>query len=170
MQAVDVLTADAIIREIKRAGIRFVAAVPDATTSHYLLKGLMRDPEVRVVQVCKEDEGVSVCSGLYATGERALLLMQDTGLFDSLNNVRGTAVENEFPVCMMVGLLGKEPDVKPADSKSYGVRITEPVLDAMGVTHTLIEQPDDVEKIGPAIDAAYAQLAPTVLLIGREPR
>jgi sulfopyruvate decarboxylase subunit alpha len=170
LQATDVLTADAIIHEIKRAGIRFVVALPDATTSHHLLKGLLRDPEVRVVQVCKEDEGVSICSGLFAAGQRALLLMQNTGLMDSLNAVRGVAVELQSPVCMMVGLLSKEPGVEPTESKSYGVRIVEPVLDAMGVEHTLVEQPGDVAKIVPAVEAAYARLAPTVLMIGRPPQ
>jgi sulfopyruvate decarboxylase subunit alpha len=170
LQATDVLTADAIIREIKRAGIHFIVALPDAMTSHHLLKTLLQDPEVRVVQVCKEDEGVSVCSGLFAAGQRALLLMQNTGLLDSLNSVRGTAVEIQFPVCMMVGLLAKEPGVLPTESENYGVRIVEPVLDAMGVEHAFVEQPEDVQKIVPAIEAAYARLAPTVLLIGREPQ
>ena len=170
MPDADVLQADAIIREIKRAGIRFVVALPDATTSHHLLKSLLRDPEVRVVQVCKEDEGVSICTGLFAAGQRALLLMQNTGLMDSLNAVRGVAVELQSPVCMMVGLLAKEPGVEPTKSKSYGVRIVEPVLDAMGVEHTLVEQPGDVEKIVPAVEAAYAHLAPTALLIGTEPK
>jgi len=69
----------------------------------------------------------------------------------------------------MVGLLAKEPGVRPTESGSYGVRITEPILDAMGVEHALVEQPEDVQKIVPAVEAAYAHLAPTALLIGREP-
>jgi sulfopyruvate decarboxylase TPP-binding subunit len=169
LQGTEVLRADDVIREIKRAGIRFVVALPDATTSHHLLKRLLQDPELRVVQVCKEDEGVSICSGLFAAGQRALLLMQNTGLLDSLNSVRGTAVELKFPVCMIVGLLSKEPGVQPTESQRYGVRIVEPVLDAMGVQHALVEQPGDVQKIVPAVEAAYARVAPTVLLIGREP-
>ena len=48
-------------------------------------------------------------------------------------------------------------------------RIVEPVLDAMGVTYHEIEGQADVGKIAPAIDAAYAQMRPVVLLIGRTP-
>jgi sulfopyruvate decarboxylase TPP-binding subunit len=169
LQGTDVLRADAIIREIKRAGIRFVVALPDRTTSHHLLTSLLQDPELRVVQVCKEDEGVSICSGLFAAGQRALLLMQNTGLLDSINAVRGVAVELHNPVCMMVGLLSKEPGVLPTESKRYGVRIVEPVLNAMGVEHALVEQAEDVQKIVPAVEDAYTRLAPIVLLIGREP-
>ena len=163
------LRASDLITAIKSAGIHFVVALPDRTTSEHLLKPLLDDPELRVVQVCKEDEGVSICSGLFAAGQRALLLMQNTGLLDSLNSVRGTAVQLKVPVCMMVGLLGKEPGVRPTESKNYGVRIVEPVLDAMGVEHALVEQAADVQKIVPAVEDAYVRLAPTVLLIGREP-
>jgi sulfopyruvate decarboxylase subunit alpha len=163
LRAADVITA------IKSAGIRFIVALPDRTTSEHLLKPMLADPELHVVQICKEDEGVSICSGLYAAGQRALLLMQYTGLLDSVNALRGVAMEGKNPVCMMVGLLNKEPGVPPTASRHYGVRVVEPVLDALQIAHHLIEAPDDVEKIVPAIEAAYAQELPVVMLIGREP-
>jgi sulfopyruvate decarboxylase subunit alpha len=163
LQAADLVTA------IKSAGIRFIVALPDRTTSEHLLKPMLADPALRVVQICKEDEGVSICSGLYAAGQRALLLMQYTGLLDSINALRGVAMEGHNPVCMMVGLLNKEPGVPPTQSRHYGVRIVEPVLDAMQIAHHLIEAPDDVEKVVPAIEAAYEQSMPVVMLIGREP-
>jgi sulfopyruvate decarboxylase subunit beta len=164
-----VLRADDIIREIKKAGIRFVVALPDRVTSHYLLKTIMRDPEFKVVQVCKEDEGISICSGLFAAGQRALLMMQYTGLLDSVNSLRGVAVEGANPVCMIVGLLGKEPGVEPSQSKKYGVKIIQPVLDAMGIEHHWVEESEDTSKIVPAIEKAYARTRPVAILIGREP-
>ena len=109
------LTAEKIKQEFKRAGIDFVVALPDRVTSHHLLKGLIADPEFRVVQVCKEDEGVSICSGLYAAGKKSVFMMQYTGFLDSINAIRGVGVEGRFPVCMIVGLLGKEPDVAPTN-------------------------------------------------------
>jgi sulfopyruvate decarboxylase subunit alpha len=164
------LRAADLIQAIKRAGIRFIVALPDRTTSEYLLKPLLEDPELRVIQICKEDEGVSICSGLYAAGQRALLLMQYTGLLDSINALRGIAMEGKNPVCMMVGLLNKEPGVPPAQSTHYGVSVVEPVLDAMQLAHHLIEEPHDVEKIVPAIETAYERSMPVVMLIGKEPR
>lgn len=163
------LEANKIIGEIKRAGIRFIVALPDRTTSEHLLKSILIDPDFKVVQVCKEDEGVSICSGLYATGHRSLLLMQYTGLLDSINSLRGVAVEGRNPVCLMVGLLGKEPGIAPTQSKHYGLRIVEPILDVMGIEHHLIEGPEETVKIAPAVDDAYARSKPVVLLIGREP-
>jgi sulfopyruvate decarboxylase subunit alpha len=168
--AVYPLTAEAVKREYKRAGIHFVVALPDRVTSHYLLKGLLADPEFKVVQVCKEDEGVAICSGLYAAGHKSVLMMQYTGLLDSINSIRGIAVEGHFPVCMVVGLLGKEPDVAPTKSRKYGVKIIEPILDTMGIEHHLIESDANAKVIAPAIEKAFASSSPTAILIGREPR
>src|SRR5678816_1147981 len=164
------LTAAAIKQEFKRAGIHFVVALPDRVTSHYLLKGLLADPEYQVVQVCKEDEGVSICSGLYAAGHKSVFMMQYTGFLDSINAIRGVAVEGHFPVCMIVGLLGKEPDIAPAQSKKYGVKIIEPILDVMGIEHHLIERDADTQQIRPAIEKAFKNSSPVAILIGREPR
>jgi sulfopyruvate decarboxylase subunit alpha len=164
------LTAESIKNQFKRAGIHFVVALPDRVTSHYLLKGLINDPEFKVVQVCKEDEGVSICSGLYAAGHKSVFMMQYTGFLDSINAIRGVAVEGHFPVCMVVGLLGKEPDVAPTKSKKYGVKIIEPILDVMGIEHHLIERDGDVAQITPVIEKAFASSSPTAILIGREPR
>jgi sulfopyruvate decarboxylase subunit alpha len=158
-----------IIRAIKASRIEFVVSVPDITTSEGLLRPLAQGTAPRLVRVCKEDEGVGICAGLAYTGRRSLLLIQQTGLLDSINAVRGVAVEYALPICMMVGLLEKEPGVPPMQSKRYGVRIVEPILDAMGIAYHEIEGEADVPKIRPAIDEAYAQSRPVVLLIGRKP-
>jgi sulfopyruvate decarboxylase TPP-binding subunit len=163
------LSGASIIREIVASGVEFVVSVPDITTSEGLLRQLAQMPKPRLIRVCKEDEGVGICAGLAYTGKRALLLIQQTGMLDSINAIRGVAVEYSLPVCMMVGLLEKEPDVLPRQSKRYGVRIVEPILDAMGIPYHEIEEDADVGKIRPAIDQAYAGAHPTVLLIGRRP-
>lgn len=164
------LSAKAIKDEFKRAGIHFVVALPDRVTSHHLLKGLIADPDYKVVQVCKEDEGVSVCSGLYAAGHKSVLMMQYTGFLDSINAIRGVAVEGHFPVCIVVGLLGKEPDVAPKQSKKLGVKIVEPICEIMGIEYCLIERDADASKISAMIEKSFSTVAPSVIEIGREPR
>ncbi len=163
------LLGGSIIREIKASGIDYVISVPDITTSEGLLRPLAREAKPRLIRVCKEDEGIGICAGLAYTGKRALLLIQHTGLLDSINAVRGVAVEYALPICMMVGLLEKEPGVPPRQSKRYGVRIVEPILEAMGIAYHEIEADADLGKVRPAIDDAYASSHPVVLLIGRRP-
>ena len=156
-----------IVDALKAAGIGHVAALPDIVTSAGILWRLADDPEIRLIRLCKEDEGVSICAALSYCDKRAALLMQQTGLMDSLNAIRAIAVEYQLPVCMVVGLLGKEPDRPAADSASYGVRIVEPVLDAMGIGRLSIETSSDVAQLAPAIERAYAESRPVVALIGR---
>ncbi len=163
------LQGGAIIDAIAASGIEFVVSVPDITTSEGLLRPLAADPRFRIVRVCKEDEGVSICAGLAYCDRRALLLIQNTGMLDSLNAIRAIACEYQLPICMMVGLLDKEPGVAPTASRRLGVRITEPILDLMGIEHHLLESTADAAKIRPAIDRAYAASKPAALLIGRRP-
>ena len=163
------LSGESIIREIKAGGIQFVVSVPDITTSEGLLRPLAKGTDPRLIRICKEDEGVAICAGLAFTGKRGLLLIQQTGLLDSINAIRGVAVEYQLPICMMVGLLEKEVGVPSRQSKKYGVRIVEPILEAMGIAYHEIEEQGDVAKIRPAIDQAFADSKPVVLLIGRRP-
>lgn len=163
------LSGDSIIREINASGIGFVISVPDITTSEGLLRPLSRGAGPRLIRICKEDEGVAICAGLAYAGKRGLLLIQQTGLLDSINAIRGVAVEYSLPICMMVGLLEKEAGVPPRQSQRYGVRIVEPILEAMGIAYHNIEEQADVRKIRAAIDSAYQDSKPTVILIGQRP-
>lgn len=158
-----------VIAALKRCGVRVVVALPDIVTSDGLLWPISRDPDFRLVRVCKEDEGVSICAGLASTGTRSVLLIQHTGLFDSLNAVRAVAVEYGFPIVMIVGLQGMEPDREPPASGRYGLRVLHPVLDAMGIEHARLSRAEDVPRIEPAFGRAWSQSRPFVFLVGRSP-
>ena len=158
-----------IIQLIKDANIREIVAVPDIVTSDGLLWPISRDPAFRLTRVCKEDEGVSICGAMSYNGTRAVLMMQQTGLMDSLNAIRAIGVDYELPIVMFVGLQGKEPAIHPDQSSAYGVRIIRPVLDAMQLSHSLIEEPGDESHIPKKIEQAYAMSRPHIFLIGRSP-
>src|SRR3979490_3143402 len=112
-------------------------------------------------------KGSGIASGLSYCDKRALSLIQYTGFLDSINAIRGVGVEYGQPICMMIGLLGHDPTTTPRNSPRYGVRIIEPILDAMGIPHHLINEEPDIAKIRPAIDDAYPNSHPAPLLIGR---
>ena len=80
-----VLHGARIIREIKASGIEFIPCLPDIHTSEGLLRPLTVDPDLKLIRVCKEDEGIGICAGLSYCDKRALLLMQYSGLLDSIN-------------------------------------------------------------------------------------
>ena len=158
-----------IIDAVKSASVEYVIAVPDLHTSKGLLFPIAADKDLKLIRVCKEDETLGIGAGLSYGNKRALLLFQYTGFLYAINAIRGVAVEHKHPMCMMVGLLGKEPGVAPRESKRYGVRIIEPILDAMGIERYLIETDADLGKIAPAINKAYETLRPVCMLIGGRP-
>jgi sulfopyruvate decarboxylase subunit alpha len=163
------LDGSRIIAAIKASRIEYILSVPDITTSSGLLAPIAQDRGLRLIRVCKEDECIGIASGLSYCDKRALILIQHTGFLDSINAIRGIAVEYKQPICMMVGLLQHEPEREPRASSRYGVRIMEPILDDMGIAHHLISVDADVAKIQPAIEKAYAEPAPVTFLIGRSP-
>ena len=163
------IRGDAIIHALKDCGVSHVVSVPDIVTSEGLLRPLAQDRDLTLIRVCKEDEGVSICAALSFCGKRALLLMQHTGLLDSMNALRAIGVEYRNPVCMMVGLLGNEPGANPRASAKFGVRIIEPLLDVMQVPHYLLSEAKDVAQIQTGFERAYETRFPVAFLIGRSP-
>lgn len=169
MTSNNTLTGSVIIDALRDASVRFVVSVPDIVTSDGLLWPLALNDDPTLIRVCKEDEGLSMCAAMSYNNTRALMLMQQTGLMDSLNAVRALGMDYQLPLCMMVGLQGKDPDVPARESAAYGVRIIEPVLDAMGIEHTMLEHDDEVAAVSNLIDAAYRESKPHCFLIGRPP-
>jgi sulfopyruvate decarboxylase subunit alpha len=163
------LRGDHIIAAVKAAGIGYVLSVPDITSSEGMLRPLAKDPDLRLIRVCKEDECMGIASGLAYGGKRALILIQNTGFFDSINAIRGVGVEYGRPLCMMIGLLEREPDRPPQASARFSVRIVEPMLDLLGIERHLIEDDSGVALIAPAIERAYRESRPVALLLGRKP-
>ena len=163
------LSGRAIIAAIKASGIGTIAALPDITTAEGLLKPLAKERDLRLVMVCKEDEGIGICAGLGYCGKRSLLLIQSTGLMDSVNALRAIAAEYGQPICMMVGLIGNEGSRSPRDSENVGVRIVPRILDTLGIARHLLDTTSDVALIQPAIERAYRTSSSVALLIGRPP-
>ena len=70
------LRGSAIIEAVKEAGVEFVAALPDIVTCNSVLWPMTGDAELRIIPVCKEDEGVSICAGLSYCNRRSVLLIR----------------------------------------------------------------------------------------------
>jgi sulfopyruvate decarboxylase subunit alpha len=163
------LSGAGIIAAVKSAGVEYVLAVPDIHTASGLLMPLGRDPDLRVIRTCKEDECIGIAAGLSYGDRRALVLIQYTGFLYAMNAIRALAVEHGLPICMMVGLLNHTPGTDPRQSKRAGLRSIVPMLELLGIAHFLVEGDEHVGRIAPAICDAYEACHPVAILIGRSP-
>src|SRR5258706_6076034 len=70
---------EAIFQVLKEGGVQQVAYVPDSGHSH-VIRSIIADPEIQDIVLTTEEEGVAVVSGAWLGGQRAVLLMQSSGV------------------------------------------------------------------------------------------
>jgi sulfopyruvate decarboxylase subunit alpha len=158
-----------IIDGLNLAGIEHIVALPDIWTSAGLLFPIASDGRFNLIRVCREEEAIGICAGLWLAGRRAVAMMQHTGFLASINAIRGVAVESRIPICTLVGLLHKEPGKSVHESSVVGVRMLPPILTALGVSGLLVENDDDVSHIQGRLETAFDRRQSLAVLIGRRP-
>jgi sulfopyruvate decarboxylase TPP-binding subunit len=167
MAVAESVPAGQLADELERLGIQWVISIPD-THQKSLIAELEARRNIRVLTCSTEDEGVTIAAGLYLGGQDAVLMIQHAGLFACVNNLRGVPMDGKIPVFMMIGLLSREPDLAPRQSKSSMVRLAEDQLNLLGIPYRLVEGPDDVRALGEMLDLSRSRLGAAAVLIGRE--
>ena len=143
----------------------WIISVPD-THQKTVLAALDKERDVRVLTCSTEDEANGVAAGLWMTGEPVIVMIQHAGLYASVNTLRGIAMDGRVPVFYMIGLLSREPDKDPLESRHSMVRYCEPLLDLFGVPHARLEGPDDVKLIPQYYRLSRERRGPAAILVG----
>jgi sulfopyruvate decarboxylase TPP-binding subunit len=145
----------------------WILSVPD-THQKTVLAALDKEQSIKVLTCATEDEATAIAAGLYMGGEPVVLMIQHAGLYASVNTLRGVAMDGKVPTFYMIGLLSREKDKEPQDSKHSMVRYAEPLLDLFGVPHARMEGPDDVRFIPEYYRKSRERKGPAVVLVGLE--
>jgi sulfopyruvate decarboxylase alpha subunit len=100
-----------IHRALSDAAVRQVAYVPDAGHSR-LLKLCAADAQMRMVSLTTEEEGIALAAGAWLGGERAVLLMQSSGVGNCINAL--AMIETcRFPLLTIVTMRGEFGEFNP---------------------------------------------------------
>jgi sulfopyruvate decarboxylase TPP-binding subunit len=145
----------------------WVLSVPD-THQRSVLAALDKERALRVLTCATEDEAAAIGAGLFIGGEPAVLMIQHAGLYASVNTLRGVAMDGRVPLLYMIGLLSREKDKDPRESRHSMVRYCEPLLDTFGVPHARLEGPDDLHFIPEYYRLAQERRGPAAVLVGLE--
>ena len=143
----------------------WIISVPD-THQKTVLAALDKERDVRVLTCSTEDEANGVAAGLWLAGEPVIVMIQHAGLYASVNTLRGIAIDGRVPVFYMIGLLSRERDKDPLESRHSMVRYAEPLLDLFGVPHARLEGPNDVKRIPEYYRLSRERRGPTAVLVG----
>jgi sulfopyruvate decarboxylase subunit alpha len=156
----------AVYAGIKAAGIRFLSAMPE-TWLVYLLQLADDDPEMRLVEVAKEEEAIGIAAGAYFAGAKNALLMQNHGFLASINGLVSLALLYRIPLVMLIAHRGHWGEPYPWHTQ--GGAVTEPVLRALGLPFEYARDPMKVgQQIREAQTLAWSSLSPVALLLSRD--
>jgi sulfopyruvate decarboxylase TPP-binding subunit len=94
-----------ILDELKKLNVTHVLTVPD-NSSKALLNLLWADGTIQVVLVTREGEAFGIAAGLWAGGKVPVVLIQNTGLLETGDALRGTAMRMRVPLFCLVTYRG----------------------------------------------------------------
>lgn len=172
----------AVLQALEDAGVTHIVGLPD-NSSAPLFDALLGHPTLRLVQVTREGEAFALASGLWLGGATPLVVVQSTGLLESGDALRGTAVRMGVPLAfvvtgrgyaMMEGAgLGPETPLTSelltrADVDSVAL-MTEPTLRAWGIPYETCRPGEDpATAVARLVADARARHHPTALLLTAE--
>jgi glyoxylate carboligase len=173
------MALDDVLGALERAGITHVLGVPD-NTSGPLFDALGSHPRIRLVIVTREGEAFAMASGLWIGGARPLVVIQNTGLLEAGDALRGTALRMAAAIPVVVtgrgyaklakaGLAAGDPRTRELmirpDVDSVAL-VTEPTLDAWGVPYQRCDAGmDPAAAIGDLVARAEGSQWPQALLL-----
>jgi sulfopyruvate decarboxylase alpha subunit len=140
------------------------ANVPDAGHK-VLINRSLADPDAHSVALTTEEEGVALAAGADLGGERAVLLMQSSGVGNCIN-LLSLINGCRFPLLTLVSMRG---DFGEGNPWQYPMgQAVEPVLKAMGVIVLRCDQPEDaIPTVTAAITMVFQSNQAVAVLLGQ---
>ena len=163
-QQAAVLSPEAMVEEFKKNGVTHVVTIPDSETN-YLYELMQEQDWLDVVPASREGETFAIALGLIIGGQTPVCLIQNTGMMESGDSIRGMALDSGFPLVMVIGYRGWNRHGVITDSVA---RYTEPFLNAFRINYYLVEQDADSHRISVAFEEARNTKRPVALLVGDE--
>ncbi len=98
---------DILLNSIKLAGIDFVVGLPCINFKD-MINSIETDNNMKYISITREEEGVGICSGLWIGGKKSILLLQNSGLGNSINGIMSLNKLYGIPLILLISLRGVE--------------------------------------------------------------
>jgi len=155
-----------VCQGLAAADCRDVVYVPDNPLSHVLRALAEAHSEIRATLATREEEAFGIAAGLYLGGARAAVMLQSSGLGNSLNAIGSLLLPYEIPVLMLVSMRGEEGEWNAAQ-RPMG-RAVRPILDAFDLPHVVVQDARSArDVVRQAGDRAFVSRRPVACLLPR---
>jgi sulfopyruvate decarboxylase subunit alpha len=166
MSPVSIGSSTAVYAALKAAGVRLMSALPETWLVH-LIRMAEDDPDMTLVRLAKEEEGVGISAGAHLAGIKSAMLMQNHGLLASINGIVSCAQLYRIPLLMLISYRGEFGERDPWQTE--GGSVTEDVLRALRIPFSCLDRVDQVApRIAKAQTLALAANKPVALLLCRD--
>lgn len=163
---VSVDSSQMVYDALKACGVGLVSALPETWLVH-LIRMADDDPDMILVRLAREEEGVGISAGAHFAGRRSAMLMQNHGLLASINGIVSGAQLFRIPLLMLISDRGSFGEPDPWQTE--GGLVTAHVLDALRIPHDRMDSPREVaHKVAAGMTLAHASNRPVALLLGRD--
>jgi len=136
--------AHTILEAFRAEDIRNLVFLPD-TVMGRLLALAEADPFFRLVGVHREEEAVGILAGMFLGGQRGAMLIQSSGLGNTLNALGSLAMAYHIPFPMLVSLRGELGEFNPA--QLHMGRAVPGCLDALTIRHVTLRSETDLQTL-----------------------
>ena len=158
--------ASGVCAGLHAAGSRHVVYVPDNPLSHVLR--ILREsfPDVITTLATREEEAFGIAAGLDLGGARPTVMLQSSGLGNSLNALTSLLGPYKIPALVVISMRGDAGEWN--DAQVPMGRAVRPICDAISVPHATADTPestaDTVRLVG---QTAFGTRQPGVCLLPR---
>jgi len=162
------VNVSAFYQHLKNREVSFFAGVPDSLLKDICAYITEHATTEEHVITANEGSAVGLAVGYHlATGKTPLVYMQNSGLGNVINPVLSIADDDVYgiPMILLIGWRG-EPGVKDEPQHVKQGKVTDKMLEAMGIPYVVIDQESDyASAIDQQVDLANEKSCPVAILI-----
>jgi sulfopyruvate decarboxylase beta subunit len=151
---------DLVLSILREQGIDIVSSIPcdKAKDLCFMIPG-----QFNHIGLTREEDGIGVSAGAALAGKRPAMVIQSSGLGNSLNALMSLTCTYHLPLPVLASWRGVQDEVIPAQVP-FNAAIPK-ILEATGIPCTIICEPDDLKKIGDLVQDCFTHSTPHVGLI-----
>jgi sulfopyruvate decarboxylase alpha subunit len=154
-----VVKAEVLVGLLEEAGFDFFTGVPCS-----LLQGVFALLQQKgYIQAAREDAAVGMASGAYLGGKHPVVLMQNSGLGQSLNALASLNLLYRIPCLLLIGWRGYGG--KDAPEHILTGQITPSLLETLGIPYRILEAETLTEAVQWARATMEKERVPVSLLL-----
>ena len=146
---------------LKAQGLDFFVSVPCKLLNNLILT-LEKDPGIIYTPVTREEEGVGVLAGAFLAGKRPAIVMQNSGIGNSINAICSLLNYYGIPLVFVISHRGTEGE-KMEVQRNMGAA-TQNLLAAVDVRCYEVPRTDDLDVIERGVGEGYALNKPVAFL------